>query len=181
MSAIRSRRPVDAQQAFDARLARRRLGVAWARRASSRSHELGHCLPAAAAEHHDVEQRVGAEPVGAVHRDAGALAGGVEAREHRVVGVDDDLAVDVGGDAAHRVVRRGLDRDRVRLRLDAEVGAHELGDVGQLGVDQLGRQVGEVEVDVVLVRAAAAALADLGAASARLTMSRGARSFTVGA
>ena len=60
--------------------------------------------------------------------------------DRRVVGVDDDLGVDVGGDAAHGVVGRRLDRDGLGLRLDALVGAHEVGDVRQLGVDLLGRR-----------------------------------------
>src|SRR5207249_4153812 len=68
-----------------------------------------HRLTAAATEHDDVEQGVGAETVGAVHGDARALAGGVEAGEHRVGGVDHDLGVDVGGNPAHGVVGGGLD------------------------------------------------------------------------
>jgi hypothetical protein len=35
-----------------------------------------------AAEHHQVEQRVGAQAVGAVHRHARAFADGVEAVDH---------------------------------------------------------------------------------------------------
>ncbi len=96
-----------------------------------------------------------------MHRHAGDLAGGEQAG-HDVGVVAQHLGVDVGRHAAHRVVRRGLDRDRVVVGLDAEVGARELGDVGQLGVELLRRQVREVEEHVVGVRAAAAALADLG-------------------
>ena len=59
-----------------------------------------------------------------------------------------------------RVVRRRLDGHQLRDRLDALVDARELGDVGQLLVDDLLAQVGQVEVDVVLA-ADAAALADL--------------------
>ena len=62
----------------------------------------------------------------------------------------DDAAVEVGGDAAHRVVGGRLDRHRVGLRLDAEVGPGEVGDVRQFGVDDLLGQVGEIEVDIVL-------------------------------
>ena len=57
---------------------------------------------------------------------------------------------------------RGLDRHALLLGLDAQVGAGELGDVGQLGVDHLGVEVADVQVDVVALRAGAAALADLG-------------------
>ena len=63
----------------------------------------------ATAEHVDVEQRVGAETVRAVHRDAGALAGGVQAGDDLVV-VAQHLTVDLGGDAAHDVVAGREDR-----------------------------------------------------------------------
>ena len=92
--------------------------------------------------------------------DAGDLAGRVQARDDRGV-VRQDLTLDVRRDAAHRVVRGGLDRDRVRVRLDAQVRAGELRDVGQLGVQLLRREVREVEVDVVGLGTAAAALTDL--------------------
>ena len=48
-------------------------------------------------------------------------------------------AVGVGGDAAHRVVRGGLDGHRLRRGLDAQVHARELRDVGELLLDDLGR------------------------------------------
>ncbi len=113
------------------------------------------------AEYVDVEQRVGAQPVRAMHGHTRHLAGRVQTGHDRVV-VREHLRVHVGRDAAHRVVRRRLDRDRVVVRFDAEIGPGELGDVGQLRVELLRRQVGEVEVDVVGVRAAAAAGTDLG-------------------
>ena len=52
-------------------------------------------------------------PVGAVNGDAGGLASGEEAGDlgRSVLVLDPDLSVDVAGDAAHRVVRGGLDRD----------------------------------------------------------------------
>src|SRR5699024_3014537 len=101
----------------------------------------------ATAEHVDVQQRVGAQAVAAVHRGAGGLPGGVQAGAH-VGRVAQHLAADVGGDAAHAVVRGGEHRDRVRVGLDAQVGARELGDVRQLRIDVRGLQMGEVEVDV---------------------------------
>ncbi len=58
-------------------------------------------------------------------------------------------------------MRRRVHRHRLGVGLDTEVGARELGDVGQLGVDVRRLEVGEVEQHVVLVRAAAAALAHL--------------------
>ncbi len=129
-------------------------------------HELGgagvldRVAAGALAEDVDVEQRVGAEAVRAVHRDARALAGGVEAGDDGVV-VAEHLGLDVGRDAAHRVVRGRHHRHGLVHGVDAEVGARELGDVGELGLEHLGAEVGAVEQHVVLVRAGAATLRDL--------------------
>ncbi len=95
-----------------------------------------------------------------MHRDARALAGGVQARNDGVV-VGEHLGLDVGGDAAHRVVRGRHDGHRLDDRVDAQVGAGELGDVGELGLEHLGAQVRAVQQHVVAVRAGAAALGHL--------------------
>ncbi len=101
-----------------------------------------------------------------MHRDARALAGRVQAgHDGRVVA--EHLGVVVRRDAAHRIVRGRQHRHGLGVRLDAEVGARELGDVGQLRVDHRGLEVRDVEVDVVLVGAGAATLADLGRHAAR--------------
>src|SRR5690606_2286062 len=84
----------------------------------------------AAAEHQQVAQRVRAQPVRAVQAGARDLAGSVQARQDGVVAVEDDVRVDGGGDAAHRVVGRGLDRHELLHRVNAQVDARELGDVG---------------------------------------------------
>jgi hypothetical protein len=85
-----------------------------------------------------------------VHRDAGALARGVQARHDRLALADHDLAVDVGRYTPHAVVGGGLDGDRVGERLDPEVDPGELRDVGELLLYHLGVQVPDVEVNVVL-------------------------------
>lgn len=64
--------------------------------------------------------------------------------------------------------RHGLDDG-----IDAEVGAGELGDVRQLGLEDLGAEVRAVEQHVVLVRAGAAALRDLLDHAARDDVTRG--------
>ena len=63
-------------------------------------------LGGAPAEDERVEQGVRADPIRAVHADAGGLAGGVEPRDWR-------QAVDVGLDAAHDVVHARQDRAAV--------------------------------------------------------------------
>src|SRR5699024_8469979 len=91
---------------------------------------------------------------------AGGLPGDVQPGDG-VCGIAQHLALDVGGDATHAVVRGGEHRDRVRVRLHAQVGAGELGDVGQLRIDVRGLEVGQVQVDVFLLGTGAAALPHL--------------------
>ena len=66
----------------------------------------------AAAEDEALEQGVRREAVRAVDAGAGALAGGVQARH---VGA----AVEIGDDAAHRVMGRRRDGDRLQRRIEA--------------------------------------------------------------
>lgn len=118
-------------------------------------------IPARAlAEDVDVQERVGAEAVRAVHRYARALAGRVQAGHDRRV-VAEHLRVVVGGDAAHRVVRRGHDGHGLDDGVDAEVGPRELRDVGELRLEHLRAQVRAVQEHVVAVGAGAATFRDL--------------------
>ena len=99
-----------------------------------------------------------------MHRDAGALAGRVEAG-------DRGLAVDVGLDAAHHVVVAGLDVDRLARDVHAgEVAAH-VHDLAQRLVDALARDHGDVERHRAVGEAAA--LVDLGLLGARDHVARG--------
>src|SRR5699024_8381107 len=100
------------------------------------------------------------------------LARGVEPGNH-VGRVGEHLTADVGGDAAHAVVGGREDGDRLRVRLHTQVGAGELGDVRELRIDVRGLEVGQVEVDVVLVRTGAATLAHLVGHRARHDVARG--------
>ena len=56
---------------------------------------------------------------------------------------------------------RRVDRHQFLDRVDAQVGAGELGDVGQFGLEHIRAEVAHVDVDVVLVRSRAAALEHL--------------------
>ena len=136
------------------------VGIAMPRRA------LGGVLAGAAAEDQRVEQRVGAEAVAAVDRDAGDLAGGVEARDRR-------RAVDVGLHAAHDVVLAGPDRDRLARDVDAGEVLADVDDLAQRLERALARDDGDVEVDAAPVGADAAALVDLGLLGARDDVARG--------
>ncbi len=92
--------------------------------------------------------------------DARALAGRVKARHARVLVVEDNLGIVIGGDSAHCIVGRRVGGDQVELRLQALVHAHEVGNVGDLLVQDFAAKVAEVQVDVVLA-VDAAALFDL--------------------
>ncbi len=99
-----------------------------------------------------------------MHGHAGRFADGVQPRHHGVVVVADLLhhfTVVVGRDAAHVVVHGRNDRDRLLVHVDAGEDAGALGDARQLLVDHARAEVGQVEQDVVLVLADAAAFADL--------------------
>ena len=112
--------------------------------------EVGYVPARPAPEDDEVDEAVGAQPVGAVHRDAGALPRGVEPEIAPLAAPAMDAAVEVGGDAAHAVVGRGLDGYRLNRRIDAEVGPAEVGDVGDLLLDDLLSQLRRVEEDVVV-------------------------------
>ncbi len=86
--------------------------------------------------------RVRAQPVRAVERDARGLARGPDAG-HTCP------AVDVRLDAAHRVVRDRADRDGLLDRVEPQELDRHLPDQGQAGVDAVGPEVGEVELEVL--------------------------------
>ena len=138
--------------------------------------DLGGAQAGGAAEHDEVDQRIGAEPVGAVHRNAGRFAERHQARHDRVgiaVGLGQHFAVIVRRDAAHVVVDGRQYRDRLLGHVDAGEDARALGDAGQALVQHLRVEMVEVQVDVVLVLADAAAFADLDRHGAADDVARG--------
>ncbi len=111
-----------------------------------------------------------------MHRHAGRFADGVQAR-HDGIGVVADLAHDfavvVGRDATHVVVHGRDDRDRLLVHVHASEDAGAFGDTRQLVVDDARAEVGQVEQDVILVLADAAAFADLDGHRTRHHVARG--------
>ena len=91
-------------------------------------------------------------------RDAGHLAGGVEARDRR-------LAPGVGLHAAHDVVAAGLDVDRLARDVHAREVAPDVDDLAQRLERALARDLGDVQRDRAVREAAA--LVDLGLLGAR--------------
>jgi hypothetical protein len=73
----------------------------------------------------------------------------------------DDLALDVAGNSAHVVVDGWQHRDRLPRDVDTREDPRAFGDAGQALVDDRGAKMLEMQVDVVLLRTDAAALADL--------------------
>ena len=135
-------------------------------RASPSRGAGGGVLARAPAEDQRVEQRVGAEAVAAVDRDAGHLAGRIEAGDRR-------RAVDVGLDAAHEVVLAWLDDDRLARDVGAREVAADVDDLAQCLERALARDHGDVEEDAGAALADAAALVDLGLLGARDDVARG--------
>ena len=85
-----------------------------------------------------------------MHRDAGALTGGIKARQEGVLFVNDHPPFDVGRNAAHGIVGRRLHGHWLQRRVDAQIGPAEIGDVWQFGLDDLPSQVAGIQVYVIL-------------------------------
>ena len=110
------------------------------------------CKPAARPNNHQIEERVAAQAVGAVYRDARRLADGVEAGNHRVLPVralGERLAVDVGGHAAHHVVAGGHHRNRLPNGVDVGEGLGQFHDARQALAHRFLAQMIEFEQHVI--------------------------------
>ena len=131
---------------------------------------LGAAVARRPAEHDEIDERVRAEPVRAMDARAGRLAKRHQAGHGRVEIAGPGaqrLAHIVRWNAAHVVVDRGQDRDRLAAKVDARENLRALGDAGQALGQDFRVQMVEVKVDVVLLRADAAAFADLDGDRAR--------------
>ena len=120
---------------------------------------LGDGHGAGPAEDHQVQQRVGAEPIRPVDGGAARFARGVQSADDLVLAVlvRQHLALVVGGDAAHVVVHGGQHRDGLPGHVHAGEDHGGLGDAGQTGRQLFWGQVVQLQVHVVLVFAATSA------------------------
>ena len=70
-----------------------------------------------------------------MHADASGFASGKCAGHDRASRVDDHFGIDIGGDAAHGIMRGGLHRHGFMHGVDAQVGAAEIENIGQFALD----------------------------------------------
>ena len=126
--------------------------------------ELGGALGGGLAEDQEIEQRVGAEPGGAVHRDASRLAHRHQSG-HGSLGIArgrvQRLAVKIGRDAPHVVVGGRQYRDRLPRHVDVGEDPGGLRNAGQSRMQQCRVEMLQMQQDVVVLWAAAAPLAHL--------------------
>ena len=118
-----------------------------------------------AAKHDEIEQRVAAQPISAVHRYAGDLSHRVQTL-HRPILVAvfvarERLPVHPGGDAAHHVVAGGHDRNGLPYGIDMRERARQIENARQTAVQHLLAQVIELEQDMIRFRAATPAFSHL--------------------
>ena len=116
-----------------------------------------------AAEHHEINQRVRAKAVCPVHRNASRLAHGVKAGDD-VIGIairadGYDLPVIVTLDAAHVVMHRRRNRQRLTGEVYARKNLAAFGDARQTLCQHLGIDMIEVQVDMIAFRPHAAPFA----------------------
>jgi len=130
----------------------------------SRLDELRGAQRRRPSEDDEVEETVGAEAIGAVHRDARRLADRHQAWHDGfgiVLGRTDDLGPNVGWNASHHVMDGRNYRDRLLVRIDTGEDASRVDDSGQSMVEDIRGQMLKMKMDVILLLADAAAFADL--------------------
>lgn len=116
------------------------------------------------AEDDEIEEGVGTQAVSTVDGHAGGLTAGEETGDNLVLAVlvdSEDLTSVLGGDTTHVVVDGGQNGDGLLGDIDTGENGGRLRDTGQTVVEDLSGQMAKLEVDVVLLGANTAALADL--------------------
>mmetsp|Transcript_2186 Transcript_2186/g.3675 ORF Transcript_2186/g.3675 Transcript_2186/m.3675 type:complete len:371 (-) Transcript_2186:799-1911(-) len=124
-------------------------------------HQLCSGVGRLTSEDHEVEERVGTQAVGAMHRCATSLPGCQKARNDHVSLVFDDLALPVGRNATHIVVHGRQDWSRLLCDINACEDLGCLGNAWETLSEGLWWQVVQVQVDVVRIRTHTTAFTDL--------------------
>ena len=126
-------------------------------------HDLARADRRGTAKDHKVDQRVRAKPVRAVHRGTARLAHGHQAGCDAigfVLGRRQHFAPIVRRDTAHVIVHGRDHGDRFLVQVHTCEHPRAFRNTRQAQFQRLGRQVGQVQVDVVTVLADTAAFAD---------------------
>jgi len=111
-------------------------------------HELNHAIAGRFAEDHQIQQRVGSQPVSAMHRSASALARRIKAIDplFRIARAGrDDFAFVIGRNPAHLVVAGRHNRNRLLDRINAGELDRDFANTGQAMVDDFRPEVIELE------------------------------------
>ena len=101
--------------------------------------KLGGLFPGDATEHHNLNQRVGSQTVGAVDADRGAFADCIQPRHP-------GRAAAIGLDATHGVVGGRANRNRLLGWVHSDIGLGQLADEGQTLFQILGAQVAQIQM-----------------------------------
>ncbi len=128
-----------------------------------------------AAEDDEIDQRIRAQAIGAVHRNAGGFTDRHQARHDMIriaVFLGQNLAVIVRRDAAHVVMHGRKHRDRLTAQIDAREDLGAFGDARQALGQNLRIEVIKVQEDVIGFRAVATAFANFDRHRARDDVAR---------
>mmetsp|Transcript_58525 Transcript_58525/g.125865 ORF Transcript_58525/g.125865 Transcript_58525/m.125865 type:complete len:404 (-) Transcript_58525:43-1254(-) len=126
-------------------------------------HQLGRGVRSLSSENNQIEQRVGSQTIGTVHGGTTGLTSSQQPLHNLVLAslVLDHLGLPVGRNTSHVVVHRRQHRDRLLCHIHPRKDLRRLTDSRQSLTQRLRRQVVQVQVHVVLVRAHTTALPDL--------------------
>lgn len=111
-----------------------------------------------------IEERVGTETVSTVDRDTGRLTAGVETGNNSVLALSvlsKSLTSPLGGDTTHIVVDSGDNGNGLLGDIDTGENGGGLRDTGETLVENGCGEMGELEVDVVILGADTTAVTDL--------------------
>ena len=129
-----------------------------------------------AAKHDEIKQRVGTQTVGPVHGHACGFANRHQARHHAAGvcgGRADDFGFHVGRNAAHVVMHGRQYRDRFLGHIDTGKNTGGFSDTRQAGMDDIGIEMFEVQVNMVFMFTDAATFANFDGHRARYHIARG--------
>lgn len=129
-----------------------------------------------AAKDDKIEKRVGTKTVGTMDRDRGGFTAGEKTRNDLIIAVlvdGDDLTGIASGDTTHVVVDGGKNGNGLLADINTSKDASSLRDTGQTLGKNLGRQMAELEVDVVLVGADTTAVTNFHGHGTRNDVARG--------